>query len=88
VLNIALQRVAEITPKLYHITAGRPHSSWAISLAELLLRILQTDQPVVLLPGTGVMLQQRPLAREDDVDILRNLYFSVLHSHVYGSSRC
>ena len=59
----------------------------AISLDEFIFRVLQKDQ--VLMRGSGVMLQQRPLlAREDYVDVLRNLYFSVVHSHVYGPSRC
>ena len=52
--------VAEITQKLYYMTRGQPHCSRAISLAELSLRVLQRDQPWVLLADTDTISSRNP----------------------------
>jgi len=41
------------------------YSSWTISLAELILRVLQMHQPEILLPGTDVIGSSEPW--RDDV---------------------
>ena len=38
----------------------KPFSSWAVSLAELEFRVLQRDQPRVLMPGTAVISSRDP----------------------------
>ena len=45
------QCVAEITHN-YHMTGSQPQLWWAISLAEFVFSILQSDQPGVPLPDT------------------------------------
>ena len=51
--------MAEITQN-DHIIGDLPHSSWAISLVELKFRVLQRDQPGVLLRGADVFAATTP----------------------------
>ena len=51
--------MAEITEN-YHMTCFQPHCWWATSLAELILGVLQTDQPGVQLRDTDVIISSGP----------------------------
>jgi len=46
--------------KIVSHDGDRPQSSWAISLAEIKFRVLQTDQPGVLLLGTDLISGNSP----------------------------
>ena len=60
--------MAQIT-QMYHMTRLRPHSTWAISFAELIFRALQSDQPRVLSRGADIInSSDRWLARKGHAD--------------------
>ena len=66
------------------MTIGRPHSSWAISFAELLFRVLRSDRPEVLPPGGDVIsssdcwLVRRGHADDIDSDLADTCYELIL----------